>query len=50
MVALNIIREELYTAVVSDVLDRLGARGQELSAGIRPMVAARRLVGRELSR
>ena len=46
MVVLNIIRKELYTAVVSDVLDRLGARGQEMSAGIRPMVAARRLVGR----
>ena len=40
------IRNELYTAVVSDVLDAKGLRHQALQAGIVPLVAARRMVGR----
>lgn len=31
------IREKLYTAVLSDVLDGLGFRGQAMSPGIRPL-------------
>jgi regulator of RNase E activity RraA len=31
------IREKLYTAVLSDVLDGLGYRGQAMSPGVRPL-------------
>jgi len=39
----------LYTAVVSDVLDRLGYRGQAMSPAIRPLYAEARLVGRAVT-
>ena len=43
---LNILRERLYTAVVSDVLDRQGLLDQAMSARIRPLEPRMRLVGR----
>lgn len=44
--AFDRLEEELYTAVVSDVLDQLGYRDQAMSADIRPVWAGARLVGR----
>jgi regulator of RNase E activity RraA len=38
--------QELYTAVVSDVLDRLGYRDQAMTADIRPVWAGATLIGR----
>ena len=43
---LSILRERLYTAVVSDVLDRQGLLDQAMSARIRPLEPRMRLVGR----
>lgn len=43
---LVILRERLYTAVVSDVLDRQGLLEQAMSARIRPLEPRMRLVGR----
>lgn len=43
---LSEIRDELYTAVLSDVLDAKGFRGQAFGVGISPMTSAQRLVGR----
>ena len=40
------LRERLYTAVVSDVLDRQGLLEQAMSARIRPIEPRMRLVGR----
>jgi regulator of RNase E activity RraA len=37
---------ELYTAVLSDVLDGLGYRDQAMTAGIRPVWRGARLIGR----
>ncbi len=37
---------ELYSAVISDVLDSLGYRDQAMTADIRPVYAGARLVGR----
>jgi 4-hydroxy-4-methyl-2-oxoglutarate aldolase len=45
-VFLRILRERLYTAVVSDVLDRQGLLEQAMSARIRPLEPRMRLVGR----
>jgi 4-hydroxy-4-methyl-2-oxoglutarate aldolase len=45
-VSLRILRERLYTAVVSDVLDRQGLLEQAMSARIRPLEPRMRLVGR----
>jgi 4-hydroxy-4-methyl-2-oxoglutarate aldolase len=45
-VSLQILRERLYTAVVSDVLDRQGLLEQAMSARIRPLEPRMRLVGR----
>ncbi|HHY49187.1 MAG TPA: RraA family protein [Alphaproteobacteria bacterium] len=42
------IREELFTAVVGDVLDRLGYLNQFLPAGIMPLHTSMRLVGRAM--
>lgn len=38
--------DELYTAVISDVLDSLGYRDQAMTADVRPVYAGARLVGR----
>jgi regulator of RNase E activity RraA len=43
---LRMLREHLYTAVVSDVLDRQGLLEQAMSARIRPLEPRMRLVGR----
>lgn len=40
------LADELYTAVLSDVLDALGFREQAMTADIRPVYAGARLVGR----
>ena len=42
------IRNELFTAVVGDVLDAMGYRKQFLPAGIRPLKADMKLVGRAM--
>jgi regulator of RNase E activity RraA len=44
--SLRILREHLYTAVASDVLDRQGLLGQAMGARIRPLEPRMRLVGR----
>jgi regulator of RNase E activity RraA len=43
---LGVLRDRLYTAVVSDVLDRQGLLEQAMSARIRPIEPGMRLVGR----
>jgi regulator of RNase E activity RraA len=43
---LDVLRDRLYTAVVSDVLDRQGLLEQAMSACIRPIEPGMRLVGR----
>lgn len=43
---LDTIQQELYTAVLSDVLDARGLRHQTLSSGFGPITSARRLTGR----
>jgi regulator of RNase E activity RraA len=43
---LDVLRDRLYTAVVSDVLDRQGLLEQAMSARIRPIEPGMRLVGR----
>ena len=43
---LEVLRTKLYTAVVSDVLDRQGFLGQAMAARIRPIEPRMRLVGR----
>lgn len=40
------IREELYTAVLSDILDARGLRSQALEPGFGPVTSAQRIVGR----
>ena len=42
------IREELFTAVVGDVLDSMGYRKQFLPAGISPLKSDMKLVGRAM--
>ena len=44
--SLRMLRERLYTAVVSDVLDRQGLLEQAMRARIRPLEPRMRLVGR----
>lgn len=46
---LNTIREELFTAVVGDVLDQMGHLHQFLPYGIAPLDPASRLVGRAMT-
>lgn len=43
---LGIMREKLYVAVVSDVLDGLGLRDQAMSARLRPLSLTDRVIGR----
>lgn len=43
-----ILKNELFTAVVGDVLDAMGLRRQFLPPGIAPLVAGTRLVGRAM--
>src|SRR6476619_6191433 len=43
---LDVLRDRLYTAVVSDVLDRRGLLEQAMSARMRPIEPTLRLVGR----
>src|SRR5918994_2858626 len=43
---LDLLRTRLYTAVVSDVLDRQGLLDQAMSARIRPIEPRMRLIGR----
>lgn len=45
----DFIRTELFTAVIGDVLDQRGYRDQFLPAGIAPLVAGTRLVGRAMT-
>ncbi|MGI8404031.1 MAG: RraA family protein [Thermomicrobiales bacterium] len=40
------LAEELYTAVISDILDGLGFREQAMTADIRPVFGNARLIGR----
>jgi len=40
------LAEDLYTAVISDVLDALGYRDQAMTADIRPVYAGAKLIGR----
>ncbi|WP_227268147.1 RraA family protein [Roseobacter weihaiensis] len=42
------IRETLFTAVIGDILDRMGHRHQFLPPGIAPLVAGTRIVGRAM--
>lgn len=42
----DVLRDELYTAVVSDVLDRLGYREQAMHATLRPVYATATVIGR----
>lgn len=42
------IRDELFTAVVGDVLDKMGYRHQFLPAGINPLRQGMKLVGRAM--
>jgi len=42
----ELLREKLYTSVVSDVLDRQGFLDQAMAARIRPIEPKMRLVGR----
>lgn len=44
----SILRNELFTAVVGDVLDVMGHRRQFLPAGIAPLVPKARIVGRAM--
>ena len=41
-----IMRDQLYVAVVSDVLDSLGANNQAMTADLRPLTAEMRVLGR----
>lgn len=43
---LDILRDDLYVAVVSDVLDAGGLHGQAMDARLRPLDPSMRLVGR----
>lgn len=45
-ITLDMIREHLFTAVISDALDAAGFRDQSLPNLLRPMTGANRLVGR----
>ena len=45
----DIMREDLFTAVVGDVLDAMGYRRQFLPAGIGPLKANMKLVGRAMT-
>lgn len=44
----RLLREELFTAVVGDVLDTMGLRRQFLPAGIAPLAPETRLAGRAM--
>ncbi len=44
----DLIRERLFTAVIGDVLDRLGRQHQFLPAGIAPLQSSMRVVGRAM--
>ncbi len=46
---LGIMREKLYVAVVSDVLDGLGLHDQAMTARLRPLSLTDRVVGRALT-
>ena len=43
---ISIMRDQLYVAVVSDVLDTLGARNQAMTANLRPLTSDTRVLGR----
>src|SRR4051794_21023062 len=43
---LDVVREKLYVAVVSDVLDNLGYHDQAMTANIRPLEPHMRVIGR----
>lgn len=43
---LAVMRDKLYTSVVSDVLDADGLQDQAMAARLRPIAATMRLVGR----
>ena len=45
---LKLIRSDLFTAVVGDVLDAMGLQRQFLSAGIKPLDPRTKLVGRAM--
>jgi regulator of RNase E activity RraA len=45
-ITVGMIREKLYSAVVSDALDAIGRRNQSPRAPLRPMTGIHRLVGR----
>ncbi len=45
---LKVLRTELFTAVVGDVLDKLGFRRQFLPAGLNPLQPATKLAGRAM--
>ena len=44
----NHLRNELFTAVVGDIMDQLGYRNQFLPADIRPLQPQLKLVGRAM--
>ncbi|MBI2827099.1 MAG: RraA family protein [Planctomycetia bacterium] len=44
--SLALLRQHLYTAAISDALDRLGHRAQVCSIDLRPMTGHRKLIGR----
>jgi regulator of RNase E activity RraA len=44
----RILKEELFTAVVGDVLDAMGYRRQFLPAGIRPLDSSAKIAGRAM--
>lgn len=44
----RILKQELFTAVIGDVLDTMGCRRQFLPAGIAPLAAGMRLAGRAM--
>jgi len=46
LITLEMVRESLYAAVVSDALDAAGLRAQAIAAPLRPMTGINKLVGR----
>lgn len=44
----DVIRKDLFTAVIGDVLDAMGHRSQFLPQPIKPLVAGTRIVGRAM--
>lgn len=43
-----LLKRELYTAVVGDVMDQIGLRHQFLPAGIQPLTSSMRIAGRAM--